>query len=389
MADTTEGEDLQTVTVSSNGQVDGEVVYPRAIVKLGGQIVDGWLSWEVTSNSFYEADTFRVSFVIGDLPDSNNLNWFSTQKEIFVEILAGFPSNHDQPDPSELQSLIYGRVDNMDPDLAEGIIDLTGRDLTAVFIDSKITSQYVNKTSSQIVTTLAGRHAGMTASAQATKTRAGTYYDKDQVQLQASRSEWDLITYLARKEGFVAYVSGMTLFFQPNPVDESNAYDITWEPPSDDNASPSSNTQSLKFSRDLTVGKGIAVTARSANFLTGKAVVQSYPSQAKAIQAGKASPFGKVQNFYFNMSAGHTPVEVEAFAKAQYDIIISHEMKLTARLPGDNRLSILTPIKVTGTGTAWDQTYFPRSITREMSIDAGYEMTVEAQNVNPDSSPES
>lgn len=78
-----------------------------------------------------------------------------------------------------------------------------------------------------------------------------------------------------------------------------------------------------------------------------------------------------------------------AFAKARYDAIIAHEMKMTARLPGDNLLSITTPIRVDGTGTSFDQTYFARSITRQMNADDGYVMEVAAQNVNQDISPES
>jgi hypothetical protein len=356
---------------------------------LNDSAIEGWLSWSVTSNSFYEADTFRVSFASSALPKETDANWFSGQKELFVEILAGFPSDPTAPTEDELDSLIYGRVDEMDFNPLTGVLDLTGRDLTAVFIDSKITSQYVNKTSSEVVQTIVSLHTGLTAQATATKLKTGTYYERDQVQLQASRSEWDLLTYLARQEGFVIYVSGKTVFFEPSPVDESNAYDIHWQPPSDANGSPISNALEVSFFRNLTVGKGISVTARSPNFQTGKAVVESYPSQPRAIAAGKASPFGNVQNFYFTLPAGRSNTEVEQYAKAQYDLIVAHEMKLRARLPADNVLSILTPIKVSGTGTAWDQVYFPRQITREMNLDEGYEMMVEAQNVSTDVSPES
>jgi phage protein D len=379
---------LPTVTVTSSA-ASTSVRRPRAIVKLSGTAVSGWINWTVSSNSFYEADTFRVTYAVTLLPPSNDANWFSTQKELFVEILAGFPTDPDNPDESELKSLIYGRVDDIEYEPAECVIHLTGRDLTAVFIDSKITDQYVNQTSSQIIQTLVAKHAGLTAVVTATKAKAGTYYDTDQVQLQASRSEWDLMAYLARKEAFVVYVAGTQVFFQPDPTGTGSAYDIVWQPPDDVNGYPTSNTQELNFSRSLTVAKGISVTARSSDFTTGKPVVQSYPSNPKAIQAGKASPFGSVQTYYFNMSAGHGSVAVEAFAKSQYDSIVSHEMKINARLPGDNLLTIQTPITVSGTGTAFDQVYYPRLITREMSLDDGYEMTVEAQNVNPDIQPES
>ncbi len=72
------------------------------------------------------------------------------------------------------------------------------------------------------------------------------------------------------------------------------------------------------------------------------------------------------------------------YAVAKYGEIIAHEMKLRARLPGDNVLTTKNVLRVEGTGTAFDQIYFPNAITRAMSLDEGYTMTIEAKNHNPD-----
>lgn len=388
MADSSNDEVVETVTVSASRSLQ-MARQPRGIVQLNGVRVDGWISWTVTSNSFFEADTFRVSYAASILPPANDADWFSQQKEIFVEIFAGFPTDPAKPDPGELASLIYGRVDSIEFDPHDGGITLSGRDLTAVFIDSKIASEYKNQPSSGIVATLAAGHAGIETSIVATKSKAGTYFDQDQYQLRANHSEWDLIAYLARKEAFVAYVQSHTLFFQPDQTSTNNPFNIIWQRPSATNASPTANVEELHFFRDLTVGKGIAVTARSANLKTGVPVVQSYPSAARPITPGKASPFGQVQNFYVSLAAGKTPFDVEAEAKARYDEIVGQEMKMTCRLPADSMLGVQTPIKVSGTRTKFDQVYYPRAITRVMSIDEGYEMTVDASNVNADSTPES
>ena len=61
---------------------------------------------------------------------------------------------------------------------------------------------------------------------------------------------------------------------------------------------------------------------------------------------------------------------------------------MSAHLPADNYLTISAPISVQGTGTPADQIYYPRLITREMSIDEGYSMTVEAQNTSGDETPD-
>jgi hypothetical protein len=56
-------------------------------------------------------------------------------------------------------------------------------------------------------------------------------------------------------------------------------------------------------------------------------------------------------------------------AQQVYNSIIQHEMKLTARLPADNLLTAQSAIRVgdPGKGTAFDQVYFPRVVTRTMS----------------------
>lgn len=376
---------LETVTISSNSD---NVRRPRSMVKLNDAAVPGCIDWTVSNNSFSEADTFRVKYAASLMPASFNANTLSRSTEVFLEIMAGFPTDPDKPDPSELHSLIYGRVDDIEYDPFERSFVLTGRDLTAVFIDSKITSQYVHQVSTDIVQSLAHSHQLQVESI-VTTTQVGTYYNNDQVQLQAGRSEWDLLLYLAQKEGCVVYVSGKTLFFEKFSTDTNSPFDIVWDQPDDETGCPVSNVIDLTFERDLTVGRGITVTARSPNRTTGKPTVASYPSNPRGIQAGKASSFGSVQAYYFNLSADQTPTQVQAFAKARYDAILSHEVKLRARLPADNSLSIQGAIRVQGTGTAFDQIYYPRLIERQMSMDEGYTMTVEAQSVSPSANPQS
>ena len=98
-------------------------------------------------------------------------------------------------------------------------VEIDGRDLTARLLDARTQETFSNQTASQIAETLAARH-GLTPNVTATQTLAGRYYaaDHDRLTLgQFSRAttEWDLLTFLAAREGFEAYVSGQTLTFAP------------------------------------------------------------------------------------------------------------------------------------------------------------------------------
>jgi phage protein D len=355
---------------------------PRGIVQLNGSTVPGWIDLMVRNNTYFEADTFRVKFAVSQLPPANNAAWFAAQQETFAEIFTGFPSNPGQPALAELKpSLIYGRIDDIKYDPVATTIEITGRDLTAAFIDKKLTQNYANKRASDVATLLANSH-GLTAVVTATKRIIGTLYDRDQVRMQANKSEWDLLAWLAREEGFVCYVTGQQLYFGPDPVPTSSAYVIQWQAPTTSGGAPSANALEISFSRSQTVSKEISVTARSASLTTKTAVVQSYPTAPKGITPGRASPFGATQQYFFTMSPGQKATDVQAFAERRYREIVAHEMKMTAKLPADNVLSTRSVLKVQGTGTDFDQTYFPRSVERTMSVEEGYVMEVEGQNMS-------
>ena len=361
---------------------------PRAIIQVNGQTVTGWISWTVRNNTYFEADTFEVDFAVSALPSSNDANWFSTQTETFVEIFAGFPQNPADPQIPELTSLIYGRVDDVTYDPVATTLRLTGRDLTAVFIDKRVAGTltsdgvYTQKRSSDIASALASAH-GIATDITATTQIVGTFDGAQNTILRANRSEWDLLCWLAREEGFVCYIAGQTLYFGPDPISSSSAYAILWEAPGTQqtaSGAPSANVVSIQCSRSMTIAKGISVTAYSAQQGTGKAITQSYPVTPKSIAPGSSSPFGPVLNYYYKMQPNQTAQQVSAYAERRYNEHAAHEMKIRATLPGDTILNTKTLVSLSGTNTAFDQVYYPRVVTREMSMDAGFTMSLEAQN---------
>jgi phage protein D len=356
---------------------------PRAIVKVAGVIVTGWVSWSVENNTLYQADTFRVVFAVNQLPDETNAMWFSDQSEAFVEIFAGFPADPQNFSETDLTSLIYGRVDDIDYDPVSTTITLTGRDLTAAFIDSKRSLQFQNMTSSQIATKLAQEH-GLTPVVTATTKRAGNIYAYDHVRQMNQRSEWDLLSFLADEEGYIVYVKGKELHFEPRPDEQAEPYEIRWE--INEQGLPVANVMDLVLSRSLTVAKGVTVVVRSWNAKQAKGFTAYYPSKGKSTQAGQASPFGN-QQIYSIVRGGLTAEQASFLAQKTHREITQHEMKLRARLPADDDLTTTSMLRLTGTGTKFDQDYYVDSITRSMSVTEGYVMTASAKNHNPETVP--
>ena len=378
---------LETVTVTASRPQ--RLRRPRALIRVNGGTVPGWIGWAIEHNSFFAADTFEVSFAASALPTQNNAAWFAQQRELSVEILAGFPADPTAPQEAELDSLLIGRADDLHYDPVQGVLSLSGRDLTGLFIDARAEGQWLNTKASAIVTGLCASH-GLTPLVTQTSGYAGTFDAEGQcMTLRGSGSEWDLICDLAKQVGFVAYLNGQALYFGPDTHDSDNPYAVQWTPPDAEQGSPESNAAGIEFSRELTVSPGVSVTARAANIWQGRSfesTVEVTPSVDGTETPGVAGIRDPV-TYRFNQPAGTSPAQLQQYAQQQYAAIVSHEMKLSLRLPGDNSLSIRTPFKLAGTGTAFDQVYFPRSIHRSMSIDEGYVVTVDAQNYSPELKP--
>lgn len=369
-----------------------QVRQPRGIVTVQGHKADGsldsvvrldaWVSFEVTNNINYEADSFRVVFALSGLPAAYSDLWWSTQGEVYLEIFAGFPNDPTSYTTADLQSLVYGRIDTIDYDPVARTIVVSGRDLTSAMIDTKTTESFQNQTSSQIAIILANRH-GLTPIVTATKKISGKYYAIDTLRFNQSRSEWDILTALAGEEQMVVYVSGKSLHFEPPPAASATPYLLTWEPPSNQNGAFKFNGKRVAFQRALTLAKGVIVTIRSQH-QRGQTVTATYPKSASGglIKPGQSSTGAQLYYFeYPNLN------QQDAMNKAQqmHNEISRHEVKLSACLPADNILQVNNLIQVIGTGTSYDQTYLPESIVRKMDMHEGYVMDVKAKNHSPQS----
>lgn len=354
---------------------------PRSIVQIGGTTfradgspdvtslpvpMTGWIEWEVENNVFSEADRFSVSFAISGLPDDRREDWFAQQQEISVEIFAGFPADPASFDSSQLQSLIYGMADELDFDPVSRTLHLSGRDLTARMIDSKCNQVWVNRRTSDVANDLATKY-GLNAKVTPTLALMGKYYEKITANLQHQRSDWDVLSCLAKNEQCAVWVAGHDLHLEPAP-DEITAepYVLQWQ-----NNPFAYNGASLTFSRSLTLSRGVQVTVKS--FHQGRG---GFSRQYPATAASNALQ-------YSYTLANLTSEQAYQHAQVLYGELTQHEVKLSASMPADNQLTTANVIQVTGTGTAYDQKYYPDSVIRRMSLDGGYTMSVSAKNRSP------
>lgn len=359
---------------------------PRVAAYANGERLEGVVSFEADSNSYYQADTFRLTLCLSRQPANRDWNWWSQQQNIEVELMAGYPTDPARFQREDLMSLVIGNVDDIEIDPIRDEIIMGGRDLTAAFIDNKITEKYQNLTASQVATKLATEH-GLTPVVTATQGTVGSYYQIDHVSMQDEKPEWDVLTYLAQVTGNVVYVKGRELHFEPkaDPAKQT-PYVLRWQAPSTTQASPVFNGMTLMVSRNLTIAKDVKVTVRSWNQKQKKGFTvtanrKKIKNQTTSKVARSTGPPQQYSFFFPNL----TPDEAQKKANQLLKDISEHEVNLQAEIPGDPTVSATGILRLEGTSTAFDQLFYPASVLHTYDESQGYRTSIRAKNSSPES----
>ncbi|MFO0906768.1 MAG: hypothetical protein U0835_00110 [Isosphaeraceae bacterium] len=339
---------------------------PRPVVRLNDAPLSGVVEVEVTNNAHFTADTYRVLLAVAGLPARN-------RPRLLVRIPGRQDIDRHLARRRDADAALVGQVDDVEWDPTGTRITLTGRDLSAALIDARTAEKFQNRTASQIAQELALRH-GLDSAVQATETNAGTYYEIDHAEVTHEMTEWDLLAYLAEREGFDAWVAGTTLHFEPPPAEAGEPYVLLWSEPGD--GTRASNATSLHLRRSQTLARDGVVTVRSWN----QKQQAAFTVTARRPQAKKSQRRGGTSQTFSFVRPNLTRDQAQQFAEAKAEEITRHERVLSASLPGDNALTTRTTIRLVGTGTDWDQVYYPDAVTRRLSMQEGYRMEVRAKN---------
>ncbi len=359
---------------------------PRGIITINGQALPA-KSFNIETRNIYEGDVFDATFSLYGMPNGFNDDYWSNVPSALVYIYTGFPAN---PNPGhystdDLEVSFVGQIDEPIVDYDNGEVKISGRDLTAKFIDNKTSEKFQNQTASQIATLLANRR-GLNPIVTPTTTKAGVFYQNDHTLLTSERPEWDLLVYLAQQEQFVVYVDGLNLIFKPKTPETADPYLIPWTPKTDAQGFPISNVYLPVFARSITLARDVIVIIRSWNSQTKKAFTATARSthNKKTVIPGMAQPIGDSQTFSY-IQPGLTPQQANQLAQRKLREISSQEINFSYSAPADNKLKKDSIIKTTGFGSGFNQIYYPDTIRRTMNFgeDGGYTMEVHAKNHSP------
>lgn len=338
---------------------------PRFRIIANGQVLTGAVDAEVLSNNCFAADRFNGTVALGADPRADAAFWAGTS-ELLVDVQFSLDGG------ASFMSLVQGMVDTISIDPAFGLVHFDGRDLSAALIEARTQETFANRTSSEIASLLAQRH-NLIPCVSSTSTSVGRYYqsEHDRITLdQFSRTttEWDLLVFLARHEGFDLFVQGRSLYFQP--VAQSGAPVLALTP---------GEVLDLKLARSLTLARDIEVIVKSWNSRQNSGLAQ----QASTRGPGSTVRSGSSPQRYVLVRPNLTPDDALKLAQRKIAELVRHERTITITMPGELTLTPRSMIAIQGTGTDFDQAYYIDVIERRIGQNGGLLQHVIAHNSSP------
>ncbi len=342
---------------------------PRLRLLANGRALTGAYEAEVTSTNHFSADRFDAALALDADPWANARFW-SSESDVLIDIQCSLDGE------ASFTSLIQGFVDRVSVEPVRGVVRISGRDFTAALIEAQTQEAFSNRTSSEIAVILALRH-GLVPRVVTTSTPVGRFYQSDHESLTLDRfsgatTEWDLLVYLARQEGYDVFVTGSSLCFQPTA--QTSTIDQVLYP---------ADMIELKLERALTLARDIQVTVQSWNSLQQIALAECVSSTLDGSSSGGSSASGSKAREYVIIRPNLTPDKAVAIAQRRLSELSRHERVIEFSMPGELVLTPRNTIQLDGTGTMFDQTYFIDSIERTFQTRTGFVQRVRASNGSP------
>ena len=341
---------------------------PRARVLADGSALAGVMAVDVFANNHLAADRFRVRLA-ARVADMAGLQ----APGVRLDVQVGFDDRW--------ASLVLGTADAISFDPIRGVLEIEGRDLSSGMIEARVGETFANRTSSEIVEVIAGRH-GLAADATPTSTLAGRYYQNEHERLTLGQfaramSEWDLLAFLAGQEGFDLFMEGERLRFAPPAEDRVVVLRVE-------------DCLSLELEHELGLSRAIEVTVRSwgtrdAAMVEHTARRGSGRSRSRRSRSGRSGSVGTTWRHGLvrpNLDSEQARVAAE---RALADLL-RHEWTAQATMPGELDMTARTRVALLGAGLDWDRDYAVAELSRHLDVRRGFtqRLCLQAAPLGPD-----
>ena len=326
---------------------------PALEILADGVVVPGAMEVRVVNSASSRAGRFQASFAYHAAPEGYWSGWQPAR----IEVRAG--------SDGAANSIFLGVADCLAVDLVEGLVEVEGRDLTALLIDTLVEDSFPNQAASDIAQQLAGQ-VGLVPVVTQTSGLVGRYWNSDYAKLALGnygrvRSAWDILVQLAVQEEFSVYVVGEQLFFVP--IDPAAAPVAVIYP---------GRCIKISVDRSLRIAGDIEILVRSWNSRTRQGCA------AGAVVTGTGGAGWKKILVRPNLLAS----DAQLIANHAAWEMASHERVVRFSRPGEGGLAVRAVITLAGSGLDFDQNYVIDEIEREISVTGGFIEHVRARSAS-------
>lgn len=341
---------------------------PRGIVEFDNEIIE-FIDILIFANGNYNANNWRVTIPISGLTTAQ-LQYFANSPTITAKIYIGYPKNPENYNVGDLTFMVEGICDKPVFDWLLDTIELTGRDYSALFINSMIDPtlySQVNATPSQIVQQIVESKKLKYVIAPVSQP-FGKFYFNNYFTQPTIKTDWDLLTIIAQTLNYSLYVRGDTVYFQPKPT--AATYQVKYSR----GAVNSSTTITLQTTRMMSLSKSVIVTVNSYN----QAAKTTYVGVAQRPAIDGSTTLGRDPIHYYFSIPNLSLAQANMQAQTLLDNILIHGMSLSFSVP-----DIVTRedvVQMQGTNTLFDQIYYPFNVRHELSVTSGLLTTVLCRN---------
>ena len=319
---------------------------PAIAVTVNGLAVDGAIDAEIFSNSHLASDRFRLRLA---LDASSASIWSSASLRVGIQL--GLDGSWE--------TIFLGQADVVEIDPIHGVVSVEGRDLAALLIEARTQETFENQTASDIAMLLAGRH-GLTANVTVTSRTVGRDFQSQRARTTLDQhswitTEWDLLTQLAKQEGFDVWIDQETLNFVAPSLTSFAA--ITPE-----------DCIALRLERTLGLEGDLSVAVKSWD-CRGEAAL----TQTASNGGGNDAPR------YVVIQPNVTAEVAQAFAQRLLGEMARHGRIIDIDMPGELNMRPRAGLALSGTGTDFDNTYTISDVERRISFEHGFTQNVRAR----------
>lgn len=360
------------------------VTKPRFLLEVDGELWEGFKYVTLNVSGFNMASTFALDGSYSRLGNIVNIGEDIDPKTPLGKLLAISPNRQrprvkiyagytdkDEPSLEELEFLFEGVIDRVKVDHTDDAVEVVGRDLSVLFLESFTHEQFRNQTTGAVVAEIADLAGVEVGQIFDTGTEIGTAFDYEKIDFDtvgtAGENLWELILRISQVDEFKAFFWKGKFYYVPFELfDQVIRFDL------------GTNIETLVGEKNYSVANSRVAVEIASTDLKAK---DSVTATAGPSGVGQKGDRVSIRQVVPGIGAEEAQVIAEGLALfySQFEFVIN----LTT--VGDSKQNILNQLVITNTGNDFSRYYRIAAVTWTFGTDAGWVSEIAGLSLPPES----